>query len=120
MKQLLQLTHESHLISKKYSLPSSVMKSKSLRVSFGCGCQALFNAVRESTIALQNAFPSSILLTQGQPQAETMNDKEEEDSIASICSLPGEAFENLLTEKTPSVQQLKVIIHEKKGASIES
>ena len=37
-----------------------------------------------------------------------VNKEDDADSVASISLLPGEAFENLLTEKTPSVQQLKV------------
>lgn len=120
MKHLLKLTHESDLISKKYSLPSSSLKSTSLRISFGKGCQSLFNTVREAAINMQHTFQSPTLLLQGQQipsqrklsahqQEEEVNKEDDEDSVASISLLPGEAFENLLTEKTPSVQQLKVM-----------
>lgn len=105
LRSLFKLTQETDLICKKY--PSLSLNSTALRVSLGSQCQTLFDSLRDTTLSLQH-----LMLSYRPRQLTADNDTSANDSddadIANVCQLPREAFENLLTEKTPSIQQIKV------------
>lgn len=106
LRSLFKLTQETDLICKKY--PSLSLNSTALRVSLGSQCQTLFDSLRDTTISLQHLVLSyrPRRLTKDNDTT-SANDSDDAD-IANVCQLPREAFENLLTEKTPSIQQIKV------------